>query len=190
MGRTRPRRLGRYPLAVAGIAGDGRHCAPCRDSVPGRAGPLLAGKLRVEVNGSMLLAIDTSTSLASLALLDGFTVHASHQWNVGQRHSVEIFNALDQLLNPLGEDTVSDISAIAVATGPGSFNGTRVAVTVAKTLAFVWQVPLVGVPTLHGIAQAYVNSRDAVADGGVLNGTLLMAQHASVLALLEAGRDE
>jgi tRNA threonylcarbamoyladenosine biosynthesis protein TsaB len=138
----------------------------------------------------MLLAIDTSTSLASLALLDGFTVHASHQWNVGQRHSVEIFNALDQLLNPLGEDTVSDISAIAVATGPGSFNGTRVAVTVAKTLAFVWQVPLVGVPTLHGIAQAYVNSRDAVADGGVLNGTLLMAQHTSVLALLEAGRDE
>ncbi len=131
----------------------------------------------------MLLAIDTSTSWASLALLDGFAVCSSHEWNVGQRHSVELFPALDQLLNtPAPAEKPERIAAIAVATGPGSFNGTRVAVTVAKTLAFVWQVPLVGVPTLHGIAQAYALSLD--------EGMSQIERRASILALLEAGRDE
>jgi tRNA threonylcarbamoyladenosine biosynthesis protein TsaB len=128
----------------------------------------------------MLLAIDTSTSYASLALLEGAQPVAGYGWHVGQNHSVEIFTELERLLDQTGAH--DQITAVAVATGPGSFNGTRVAVTVAKTLAFVWQVPLVGVTTLDGIAQAHV--------AGLARGMPLVEQGASLLAVLEAGRDE
>ena len=125
----------------------------------------------------MLLAINTSTSWASLALVDGATVRAVRSWAVGQQHSVQIFGAIDVLLDAAGT-TRDTITAIGVATGPGSFNGLRVAVTVAKTLAFVWGVPVVGVTSLAALAQAY-----ALQDGSE-------AAEKSVLAVLEAGRDE
>jgi len=128
----------------------------------------------------MLLAIDTSTNHASLALLGDAQPTASYGWPVGQNHSVEIFTELERLLAQTG--TRGRITALAVATGPGSFNGTRVAVTVAKTLAFVWQVPLVGVTTLDGMAQAALASPASAIVLAEPGGTLLAA--------LEAGRDE
>jgi tRNA threonylcarbamoyladenosine biosynthesis protein TsaB len=123
----------------------------------------------------MLLAIDTSTEWAGLALLTEAGVVMHHTWHAGQNHSVEIFPELDRLLATSG--TRERITALGVATGPGSFNGTRVAVTVAKTLAFVWQLPLVGIPTLDGIAQAATMQAE--------NDPPDM-----ILALMEAGRDE
>jgi tRNA threonylcarbamoyladenosine biosynthesis protein TsaB len=129
----------------------------------------------------MLLAIDTSTSWSELAVMDGFELHTGKGWLAGQQHSVQIFSALEALLRDAGISR-NEITAIAVATGPGSFNGVRVAVTVAKTLAFVLGIPLVGMPTLTGIAQAEVITdgiwRPLVQEGG------------AVLAVLEAGRDE
>ena len=78
--------------------------------------------------------------------------------------------------------TRGDVTALAVATGPGSFNGTRVAVTAAKTLAYVWDVPLVGISTLDGIAE------DALRH--LAGGQGLAVGLGTILALLEAGRDE
>lgn len=121
----------------------------------------------------MLLAIDASTAWASLALLDGDQVRAHRTWQVGQQHSVEIFAAIEGVLTE-GRAKRADITAIGVAIGPGSFNGTRVGVTVAKTLAFIWNVPLVGVSTLAAIAQTQVGN----------------AGEAVIVAILEAGRDE
>lgn len=123
----------------------------------------------------MLLAIDTSTEWAGLALLTEVGVVAEHTWHAGQNHSVEIFPELDRLLT--ANAAQGQITALGVATGPGSFNGTRVAVTVAKTLAFIWQLPLVGVPTLHGIAQSAAMQLQADPPD-------------SILAVMEAGRDE
>ena len=127
----------------------------------------------------MLLAIDTSTNWASLALLaDGVPV-ATHHWAIGQQHSTQIFGGIDALLQK-AQVTQSAVTAVAVATGPGSFNGTRVAVTTAKTLAFVWNVPLIGITSLAGLAEAAVAEHQSNLD----------EWHATVLALLEAGRDE
>lgn len=129
----------------------------------------------------MLLAIDTSTTSASLAIMDAQVMASGLSWQVGQQHSVEIFTMLGALFQGSGYGS-SDLMAIAVATGPGSFNGTRVAVTVAKTLAFVWQMPIMGISTLACAAQA------ALLDEAV--SLPLMAQGGHVLAVLEAGRDE
>lgn len=99
----------------------------------------------------MLLAIDTSTNFASLALADGATLLAELNWRVGQRHGSETLERARWLLRGQGV-TMSQLDGIAVALGPGSFNGVRVAVTTAKTLAFALGIPLYGIPTLDVIA--------------------------------------
>ena len=129
----------------------------------------------------MLLAFDTSTSLASVALVQSSQTDAPDgrdprlvaelAWQVGRRHSTELLERIDWLL-AASHMTMDDLTGVAVALGPGSFNGVRVALAVAKSLAFARDVPLNGVPTLDVIAWG----RQAV------SGT--------ICAILEAGRGQ
>ena len=72
-------------------------------------------------------------------------------WQVGQRHSTELLERLEWLL-AASRLSMGDLTGVAVALGPGSFNGVRVALATAKSLAFARGVPLYGVPTLDIIA--------------------------------------
>jgi tRNA threonylcarbamoyladenosine biosynthesis protein TsaB len=99
----------------------------------------------------LLLALDTSTRQASIALSDEHTLYGEYTWQVGNNHSVELLSRVQRLVAECG-NTMQDVDGIAVATGPGSFNGVRVAVATAKALAFALQRPLVGVSTLDVIA--------------------------------------
>ena len=74
----------------------------------------------------LLLAIDTSTSYASIALARDGHLLAELTWEVGQRHSAELFDRIAQLLDG-AHRAPNTLNGIAVALGPGSFNGTRVA---------------------------------------------------------------
>jgi tRNA threonylcarbamoyl adenosine modification protein YeaZ len=99
----------------------------------------------------MIVAIDSSTDIASLALAEGDRVLAEASWRCGQNHSVELLPRLVQLL---GEAKVSlkDTSLVIVAKGPGSFNGLRVGLSTAKGLAFSLGVPIIGVSSLEAEA--------------------------------------
>ncbi len=119
----------------------------------------------------LLLALDTSTRQASLALCGEEELLGEYTWHVGNNHSVELLLRIQRLLAECGK-TMADIDGVAVATGPGSFNGLRVALTTAKSLAFALQKPLVGVSTLDIIA----------AQQRQWNGP--------ICAMLEAGRSE
>lgn len=99
----------------------------------------------------MLLAIDTSTNYASLALADGSALLAEYNWRVGRHHGSQTLERARALLRDL-DLTMSQLTGIAVATGPGSFNGLRVALATGKMLAFSLGIPLYGVPTLDVIA--------------------------------------
>jgi tRNA threonylcarbamoyladenosine biosynthesis protein TsaB len=99
----------------------------------------------------MLLALDTSTSYASVALVDKGRLLGEITWDVGQRHSADLFGRVEWLLQT-AKVAPSTLDGVAVATGPGSFNGVRVALTAAKSLAFSLGVPLYGHPTLDVIA--------------------------------------
>jgi tRNA threonylcarbamoyladenosine biosynthesis protein TsaB len=99
----------------------------------------------------LLLALDTSTRQASIALCDEQTLYGEYTWQIGSNHSVELLQHIQRLVVECGS-LMQAIDGVTVAIGPGSFNGVRVAVATAKALAFALQKPLVGVSTLEIIA--------------------------------------
>ncbi len=119
----------------------------------------------------LLLALDTSTRRASIALCSDDDVYGEYTWYVGNNHSVELLERIQRLIAECGV-TMYQLDGVAVATGPGSFNGVRVAVATAKTLAFLLQKPLVGVSTLDVIAAQQQQAQEPIC------------------AVLEAGRSE
>jgi tRNA threonylcarbamoyl adenosine modification protein YeaZ len=96
----------------------------------------------------MLLAIDTSTDTASLALVQDSQVLAELTWRCEQNHSVELLPRLADLLGR-SKSNLQSINCIIVAKGPGSFNGLRIGVSTAKGLAFSLGIPIVGISTLE-----------------------------------------
>jgi tRNA threonylcarbamoyl adenosine modification protein YeaZ len=106
----------------------------------------------------MQLAIDTSTGMAGLALVQGYRILAEMTWQCGSNHSVELSPRLVTLLEQSKCD-VKSLDGIIVALGPGSFNGLRVGVSEAKGMAFALGIPIVGVSTLEATAYAYAPCR-------------------------------
>ena len=96
----------------------------------------------------MRLAIDTSTDIASLALVDDGELKAELTWRCGQNHSTQLMPRLADMLNQAGLGPGS-LSGVIVARGPGSYNGLRVGISTAKGLAYSLGIPLVGISSLE-----------------------------------------
>lgn len=109
----------------------------------------------------MLLAIDSATRTLSLALHDGHQIHAEYTWNTSNRHTVELAPAIYEMMAREGI-AVSDLSLIAVSQGPGSFNGLRIGISLAKGLALALNIPLIAIPTLDVIAFAHPTFKGAL----------------------------
>jgi tRNA threonylcarbamoyl adenosine modification protein YeaZ len=105
----------------------------------------------------MLLAIDTSTDSASLALVQDSQVLAEATWRCGQNHSIELLPRLASLLNE-AKVGLQSIDCVMVAKGPGSFNGLRVGLSTAKGLAFSLEIPIIGISSLELEAYQYAES--------------------------------
>jgi len=105
----------------------------------------------------MQVAIDTSTDMASLALVEDSEVLAELSWHCRQNHSTQLLPQLASLLHQ-AKVNFQSISCIIVAKGPGSFNGLRVGISTAKGLAFSLGIPIVGVSTLEVAAYQHAES--------------------------------
>jgi tRNA threonylcarbamoyladenosine biosynthesis protein TsaB len=99
----------------------------------------------------MLLAIDTSTRWAGLALYDGAHVVSESVWQSQSQHTVEVAPAIDALLAKSGVKP-ADLRVVAAALGPGSFTSLRIGLGLAKGLALSLGIPIVGIPTLDFLA--------------------------------------
>ena len=106
----------------------------------------------------MLLAIDTATQAASLALYDAGCVRAEVTWHSAGRHTSELMPRIVWMIEQAGR-RVTDLTGLVVSIGPGSFTGLRVGLAAAKGLALANDVRLVGIPTLDVIAQAHAALR-------------------------------
>lgn len=98
---------------------------------------------------SMLLALDTATQMLSVALHDGDEVIYEQLWRTRNHHTVELAPAVEAAL---ARTEGAALTAMAVATGPGTYSGLRAGVAFAKGLAVTLGVPLVGMTTLDILA--------------------------------------
>jgi len=101
---------------------------------------------------SIILAIETSSELASCALLNGDAVLARESSGV-RTHSQSILPMVQELLAEAGV-TLAECDAIAFGAGPGSFTGVRTACGITQGLAFGAKLPAVAVGTLAAMALA------------------------------------
>ena len=97
----------------------------------------------------MILSVDSSAVTASVALTDGKKVIKSEFINAGLTHSETL---LPMIKRVMGDYKISDLDAIAVTAGPGSFTGVRIGVATVKGLAFNDNIPCISVSTLEAIA--------------------------------------
>ncbi len=102
-----------------------------------------------------LLAIDTASEQAGLALYDGNTCTAL-SWHAGRSQTTALLSEVQHLL-ALNSLEPSDLGAVAVTIGPGTFNGLRVGLSVAKGLVLGLGVPVIGVPTLTAAALPFAH---------------------------------
>lgn len=107
----------------------------------------------------MLLAIDTATATASLALYDlsRDALLSEWTWQARRRHTQDLLCAAQTLLQQAGTDPGA-LTALAVTTGPGSFTGVRIGISVVKGMAMGLAAPpaIIGLPTLGVTAAPWV----------------------------------
>lgn len=99
-----------------------------------------------------LLAVDTSTRDASVALLRDDRLVALVATPGDRQHSVRLFHDLERLLYE-AELKLADIDVYAVANGPGAFTALRVGLTAVKALAEMHARPVVAVSVLEAVCE-------------------------------------
>jgi len=100
-----------------------------------------------------LLAVETSSLAGGVALLDDERLVAEYLLDVSVTHSERLMAAIDHVLAD-ARWTPRMLSGLAVAVGPGSFTGLRIAVSTVKGLALALGLPIAAVPTLDAMAAA------------------------------------
>ena len=98
-----------------------------------------------------IMALDASTQVASVALMEEDVLVQEASLNVGLTHSETLMRLAEQALSESGWGP-EQIDAFAAVTGPGSFTGLRIGVAAVKGLAQATGKPAVGVGTLETLA--------------------------------------
>ncbi|MCL1948124.1 MAG: tRNA (adenosine(37)-N6)-threonylcarbamoyltransferase complex dimerization subunit type 1 TsaB [Turicibacter sp.] len=99
-----------------------------------------------------VLAIDTSNKTLSVALVQGNDLLGQMTEETKNNHSVRLMPVIEGLFLECALKP-ENVECIVVAEGPGSYTGIRIGVTIAKTLAWTLNVPLIGVSSLGALAR-------------------------------------
>jgi tRNA threonylcarbamoyladenosine biosynthesis protein TsaB len=100
-----------------------------------------------------ILHIETSTVVCSVALSNGYNLLENISLVDGMNHAAQLSPTIEALLQSASIKP-SDLDAIAVCSGPGSYTGLRVGSATAKAMAYSLGKPLIAIPTLKALAQA------------------------------------
>ena len=98
-----------------------------------------------------ILGIESSSLVASVAIVEDETTMAEYTVNFKKTHSQTLLPMIDEMVKLLEID-LSTVDAIAVSGGPGSFTGLRIGSATAKGLGLALHKPLIHVPTLDATA--------------------------------------
>ncbi len=99
-----------------------------------------------------ILCIETATTICSVALASDRGILAEKKSSEKNAHSAIVTLFTDDIIKEAGLE-YTDIDAVAVSKGPGSYTGLRIGVSTAKGLCFALDVPLISVNTLQSMAK-------------------------------------
>jgi tRNA threonylcarbamoyladenosine biosynthesis protein TsaB len=102
-------------------------------------------------NEALLLHIETATTVCSVALSRGSDILAVRELDAGYTHAENLHLFIDQVLKE-AQHTPSDLDAVSLSSGPGSYTGLRIGSSTAKGLCFALNIPLITLGTLQIMA--------------------------------------
>jgi len=108
-----------------------------------------------------VLGIEAATPVASVGVATENGILAERMVNNKRTHSVNLLPMVRDVLGDAGVEP-GNLRGIAISSGPGSFTGLRIGMAVAKTLAQVWDLPVVGISTLETLAQPLAGHRNLI----------------------------
>ncbi len=106
---------------------------------------------------ALILQIETSTTVCSVALAENGQCIALKELDERNIHATSITNFIDDVMQQANK-SYTDLSAVAVAKGPGSYTGLRIGVSTAKGLCFALDIPLISVNTLEMMVEGYLEN--------------------------------
>lgn len=102
----------------------------------------------------MILCLETSTAVCSVALVENDNVVALRESLDGQNHAEKITLFIDEVMKEAGI-AYKDLDAVATSMGPGSYTGLRIGVSTAKGLCYAMEKPLIAIDTLAAMAYGF-----------------------------------
>ena len=107
----------------------------------------------------LILAVDTTTSCGSTALLNNNRLLGEINLDSPETHSERLLPAIHFLLDSFGK-TIHDIDGYALAAGPGSFTGIRIGMSLIKSFVYASGKPAAPVSTLQALAEKMNDTRE------------------------------
>lgn len=109
---------------------------------------------------SYILNLETSSKNCSVSLLkEDKIINLIEQEDDSYRHSELLTSFIDQILSK-EKIKPENLSAVAIAKGPGSFTGLRIGFSVAKGICFPYKTPIIGINSLEILARSYKPKKD------------------------------
>ena len=106
----------------------------------------------------MILCIETSTAVCSVALVNNGNVIALRESLDGQNHAEKITIFIDEVMKEANL-SYKDLDAVATSMGPGSYTGLRIGVSTAKGLCYAMEKPLIAIDTLAAMAYGFKDTK-------------------------------
>lgn len=116
------------------------------------------------------LGLDTSTKVASIAVIDEEKIIGEYSLSKDMSHSEKLMPMIKEVLDNI-DLKIEDIDLYTVAVGPGSFTGLRIGITTVKSFSHLFNRPIIGVSTLESLAYNFSGN------------------HATIMPMLDARRD-
>lgn len=124
----------------------------------------------------LILLIETGTSTCSVALSENGNVISLKEQNEANIHASQITLFIQDVMKE-ADKNYSDLDAVAVSMGPGSYTGLRIGISTAKGLCYALDIPLIAIDTIEAMASGLIKSQD-------------LPQNALLVPMLDARRME
>ncbi len=134
---------------------------------------------------SLILSIESGTEICSVGIARDGEIIALRESVEGRDHARLVAKFADEVLTEVGI-SASDLSAVAVSKGPGSYTGLRIGVSFAKGLCYGSNIPLIGVSSLQSLARNAIDLYSA----GALAIEESVWRNARLIPMIDARRME